>query len=276
MKYRIQYILRSKDHVSAYFCIFMLFLTSMDLWIAWAGRDVYIDSFVGFCLYFLIKNNNIKLNFEQKNVVFFFFLFVSVVLFKMSQKSDARIVGEMIGYVFPISLIIFLNDNDRVRCLRYIVKWFSILMVPAMITYILCQTVKLPSLGTIMVNNNDIQADYYLYKENYFFCTMYALRETERFNGPFNEPGHLGMMAAFLLFADRFNFNKKSTWIILLSLLMTLSLSGYILAFMGFLFTRYNENRIKLKWLFPFLIFTVGVICMAHIIMVEIMLSMSE
>lgn len=258
MNHRIEYRLRSKDRVSVYFCIFILFLTSMELWIAWAGRDVYIDSVVGLCLFFLIKMNRIKLNMDQKNIFAFLFLFISAAFLKWSNKSEARIIGEMTGYILPISLIIFLNDNDRVKCLKYIVKWFAILLVPAMITYILCQTVGLPSLGTIMVNDNDIQTERYLLKENYFFCTMYAIGETVRFNGPFNEPGHLGMMSAFLLFADGFKFHKKSTWIIFLALLMTLSLSGYILAFVGFLFLKYYNGKIKMNVMLPFLIFIVA------------------
>ena len=258
MNHRIEYRLRSKDHVSVYFCIFILFLTSMELWIAWAGRDVYIDSVVGLCLFFLIKMNRIKLNMDQKNIFAFLFLFISAAFLKWSNLSEARIIGEMTGYILPISLIIFLNDNDRVKCLKYIVKWFAILLIPAMITYILCQTVGLPSLGTIMVNDNDIQTERYLLKENYFFCTMYAIGETVRFNGPFNEPGHLGMMSAFLLFADGFKFHKKSTWIIFLALLMTLSLSGYILAFVGFLFSKYYNGKIKMNVMLPFLIFIVA------------------
>lgn len=257
MNNRTEYRMRSKDHVSVYFCIFILFLTSMDLWIAWSGRGVYIDFFVGLCLYFLIKKNHIALNFENKNVIVFFFLIISVIFLKLDGKNEAGIIGEMMGYLFPCSLIIFLNDNDRVKCLNYIVKWFAILMVPAIITYILCQTVGLPSLGTIKVSNNDIQSDWYLLKENYFFCTMYAIKETDRFNGPFNEPGHLGMMSAFLLFADGFKFHKKSTWIILLSLLMTFSLSGYVLAFVGFLFLKNYNGKIKLKVMLPLLIFIV-------------------
>jgi hypothetical protein len=257
MKNRTEYRKRSKDHVSVYFCIFILFLTSMELWIAWAGRDVYIDFFVGLCLSFLIKVNHIKLNMNQKNIFAFLFLFISVVFLKWSNITEKRIIGEVMGYLLPVSLIIFLNDKDRVKCLKYIVKWFAILMVPAIITYILCQTVGLPSLGTIQVNNNDIQADWYLLKENYFFCTMYTLKETARFNGPFNEPGHLGMMSAFLLFADGFKFYKKSTWIILLALFMTLSLSGYVLAFAGFLFSKYYNGKIKMKIMIPFLIFIV-------------------
>lgn len=249
---------KSKNHVSAYFCIFILFLTSMELWIAWHGREVFIDFFVGLCLLYLIIKNRIKLNFEQKNVITFLLLLLFAIIYKMANKNWAGIMGETFGYIFPVSLIIFLNDIDRVKCIRYIVKWFAILMVPAIITYFLCQTIGLPSLGTLKLHDNPYQEDWYLYKENYFFCTMYALRETMRFNGPFNEPGHLGMMSAFLLLADGFKFNKKSTWVIFLALLMTQSLSGYILAFVGFLFANYNNGTMKFKVMMPFLIFIIG------------------
>lgn len=236
----------------------MLFLTSMDIWIAWDGRDIFINFFLWVLLLFLIKKNRIKLNYEQKNVAIFFSLFISYACLYLVNLNVYGIIGRVFSYFLPVSLIIFLNDNDRIKCLRYIVKWFAMLMVPAIITYILCQTIGLPSLGTLKLHDSLYQADWYLYKKNYLFCTMYALKETVRFNGPFNEPGHLGMMSAFLLFADGFKFYKKSTWIILLALLMTLSLSGYVLAFMGFLLRKYNEGKVKIKWLIPFFIFIVG------------------
>lgn len=245
----------SKDHVSAYFCIFLLFLTSMELWIAWDGREVYIDFFVGLVLLFLIKKNHIKLNTERKNVFLFIILFLSYVFLKLSDRNAAGIVGGLMGYLFPVSLIFFLNDDERVKCLNYIVKWFAILMIPAMLTYLLCQTVGLPSLGTLKVSDNPYQGDWYLCKNNYIFCTTYALKETARFNGPFNEPGHLGMMAAFLLFADGYKFQKRSTWVIMLALLMTVSLSGYVLAFVGYMFTKYNKGEFKLKFIVLFLLF---------------------
>ena len=258
MKHRTEYLKRSKEHVSVYFCIFMLFLTSMEIWIAWDGRGRFINFFLWVSLLFLIKKNRIKLNYEQKNVAIFFTLFISYTCLYLVNMNVNGIIGSLFSYFLPASLIIFLNDNDRIKCLRYIVKWFAMLMVPAIITYILCQTIGLPSLGTLKLHDSPYQADWYLYKENYLFCTMYAFKETERFNGPFNEPGHLGMMSAFLLFADGYRFKKRNTWIIFLALLMTLSLSGYVLAFMGFLLRKYNEGKVKMKWLIPFIIIIVG------------------
>ena len=251
---KTQIISSNKNPVSVYFCIFILFLTSMELWIAWNGRSYYINFFVGLCLWILIKINCIKLIIGKKNVYLFIILLLSYVYLSLAHFSINGIVAGLLGYLFPVSLIIFLNDEDRVKCLGYIVKWFAILMIPAMITYLLCQTIGLPSLGTLKLSDNPYQPDSYLFKENYFFCTMYSLKETVRFNGPFNEPGHLGMMSAFLLFADGYKFNKSSTWVILLALLMTLSLSGYVLAFFGFLFVKYNRGKLQLKFIILFLL----------------------
>lgn len=254
MRKNAKIIAYNKDHVAVYFCIFVLFLTSMELWIAWNGRAVYINAFIGFVLWALIWKEGIKLNTDNRNLVILLSLFFSFTCLNLIYKNVSGIIGGLFGYMLPISCLVLLNERDQRKCLNYIVKWFAILMIPAMITYLLCQTVGLPSLGTLKLSNNPYLPDWYLYKENYLFCTMYALKETVRFNGPFNEPGHLGMMSAFLLFADGFNFKKKSTWIILLALLVTLSLSGYVLAFVGYMFTRYYQKKMKLKFIILFLV----------------------
>ena len=244
----------NKDHVAVYFCIFILFLTSMGIWVGWNGRELYIDAFIGFVLWGLIRKEHIKLNKEKKNVIILLSLFFSYAYLKFANFNMFGVIGGVIGYIFPVTFLVLLNEDDKKKCLKYIVKWFAILMVPAMITYLLCQTIGLPSFGKLQVSDSPYLPQWYLNKENYIFCTMYALKETERFNGPFNEPGHLGMMAAFLLFADGFNFKKKSTWIILLALLVTLSLSGYVLAFVGYMFTRYYQKKMKLKFIILFLV----------------------
>lgn len=253
MNRNTQTITSNRNHVSVYFCIFILFLTSMQLWIAWDGRGTYIDIFVGLCLWILIKKNRIKLNIQKENVFLFVILLLSYVYLVMAGRNFAGIVGSLIGYVFPVSLILFLNGEEQVKCINYIVKWFAILMIPSMITFLLCQTIGLPSFGLLKWGDNSYLSDNYLFRENYIFCTI-PLKEAPRFNGPFNEPGHLGMMAAFLLFADCYKFNKRSTWIILLALLMTLSLSGYVLAFLGYLFVKYNRGEISLKFIVLFLL----------------------
>lgn len=241
-----------KSHNSVYFCIFILFLSSMQIWIAWNGRGAYIDIFASLCLWILIKINRVKLNIQKKNVFLFVILLLSYVYLEMLDKNTTGIVASIFGYILPVSLILFLNSEEQVRCLNYIVKWFAILMIPSIITFLLCQTIGLPSFGLLKWGDNSYSSDYYLFRENYIFCTI-PLKEVPRFNGPFNEPGHLGMMAAFLLFADGYNFKKKSTWVILLSLLMSLSLSGYVLGLVGYLFVKYDRRRIKLKFIVLFL-----------------------
>lgn len=259
MRKNAKIIAYNKDHVAVYFCIFVLFLTSMELWIAWNGRAVYINAFIGFVLWALIWKEGIKLNTDNRNLVILLSLFFSFTCLNLIYKNVSGIIGGLFGYMLPISCLVLLNERDQRKCLNYIVKWFAILMIPAMITYLLCQTVGLPSLGTLKLNNNPYHEDWYIYKENYFFCTMYAYKETVRFNGPFNEPGHLGMVSAFLLFADGYNFKKKSTWILLIATLMTLSLAGYVLGFVGYLFTKYNQGKMKSRNLIIFLsLFLIG------------------
>ena len=77
MRKNAKIIAYNKDHVAVYFCIFVLFLTSMELWIAWNGRAVYINAFIGFVLWALIWKEGIKLNTDNRNLVILLSLFFS-------------------------------------------------------------------------------------------------------------------------------------------------------------------------------------------------------
>ena len=120
-------------------------------------------------------------------------------------------------------------------------------MIPSIIAWLLFLSAGLPSIGQIWYTTREsLHAPWYLLRNNHVFLITYVLRETDRFNGYFIEPGHLGMMGAFLLYADGFDFKKKTSWVILV--LLTLSLSGYVLLFVGFLFAKYERKEISLKF----------------------------
>lgn len=155
-----------------------------------------------------------------------------------------------VPYFLSYLLIICLNDNDKIRCLNFITKWYGYLMLPSLIIYCMLMFVELPSLGYLnAVDNIDWASDSgYGYCENFLFY-MRSDFYGGRFNGPFLEPGHVGMMSAFLLFVNHFNFKKKGMPLILLSLLFSLSLAGYVLLFVGFLMHLFYMKKITLQFL---------------------------
>jgi hypothetical protein len=88
--------------------------------------------------------------------------------------------------------------------------------------------------------------------ENYiFFVRSTKVFDTYRFNGPFLEPGHLGMICAFILYANRFDVrNNRYLWVILIVTLLTLSLAAYVLLFLGISFFYINKVSHIIRILF--------------------------
>lgn len=63
-----------------------------------------------------------------------------------------------------------------------------------------------------------------------------------RFSSIFSEPGYLGIMLTFLLFINKFDLKDRRNIVYLISLLLTLSLAGYIMALLA-----YTAHRLELS-----------------------------
>lgn len=245
-KNMVQTRTRHKEPRALYFCIFCQFVISMGMWIGWDGRAPYLQFLFFVFSIILIRAGHVRLNNDRRNILtWLFFSIASICLYGLS-------VGRSFSSLFPAFIIILLNDDDRICCFKYIFKWFAILMVPSIIAWLIYLSVGLPSIGKIWFDRKSDQPLWYLLHNNHVFLITYALKETTRFCGYFLEPGHLGMMGAFLLFADGFNFKKISSWIILLCVVLTFSLTGFVLSFLGYLFVKYERKKIRLKFIIFF------------------------
>lgn len=102
-----------------YSLIFFSFLISMKFWIAWEGRDMFLNWFIGIFSFIIILQNNIKLDFSFTNTL----LVLSVLLTQIYTGSRFG-MWYMLGFL-PYVIIICLNDKDKIRCLEFITKWFG-------------------------------------------------------------------------------------------------------------------------------------------------------
>ena len=253
---------KNKEPIALYFCIFILFVTSMGLWIGWNGRGDYIYAVIGVFMFLFVRTNHVKLEYSKRNVISLIVVILCFTYIRINEKS----LGLRVPFIFylPVSLLILLNEEDKIKCIPHIVRWFSYLLIPSIIVYLLYQTVGLPSLGEIQVSGNVDQPYEYTHRQNYiFYCYSDFGNYAIRFNGPFIEPGHLGMMSSFLLLASGYNFKKIETWIIILGILFTLSLSGYMLAFFGYLFYQFGNGRINVKFIIGVFFFVLIVLYVA-------------
>lgn len=121
--------------------------------------------------------------------------------------------------------------------IKFVTKWYAILLIPSLVLYWITLYKPLPSFGTF-------EHEGYLPYLNYLFYLKYTFEEIRmlRFNAFFLEPGHQAIVSTFLIMANRFDF-KKCRWlfVLVIAILFSLSLAGYILALIGFILVKVND-----------------------------------
>ena len=232
--------------------IFVLFIVSMNHWIGWCDRAKYIYAIAGLFLWYAYKKERVKLLMSIAKLGPCIVAYLGYMIYEIGWRgeflSSAPYTNFFI-FLFPLIMVICIKPDDKKIILNNITAWFGVLMKIALVFYLISLFIQLPNLGIIEFSK--IHRSTYSPCYNYFFLTIPTenLFEADhsflRFQGPFIESGHLGMMCAFLLFANKFDFSNNSNIIILVTLLFTLSLAGYMLAVIGYTLVLYNNNKIK-------------------------------
>lgn len=242
--------------------IFILFLSSSYIWFAWSGRDEIISFVCSLILAFFCVKGKLKLKFDKRNVIAF--VCIAIPLYVLHPElSFFRYILLTLPYFF----IVMSDQIMKVLVIRNINKWFSYILIPSIFLFILLLFADLPSFGTVELGDVNHVNDGYGSCKNYIFYVKSTFDTYDtRFNGPFLEPGHLGSILAFLLLINRYDFKRTYNWVFLISLLLTQSLAGYVLAFLGFWLIRFYEGKTKFKNILLYLLLfcTVYVIAITY------------
>lgn len=228
-----------------YLSIFIPFLTSMNCWIGWNGRAVYINLLSGVVMLACVISKKIPLVLSKKRIGGIIILLMTFFYFK-----DGGALG-LLSFFLPVSIILTLRDTEQISCLECITKWLAYLLIPGFILFALSQFIYLPSLGVYNIGNSleaNSSAGYGIYSNHFFYVkALYFSDYRFRFNGPFTEPGQLATMLSLLLFANQFDFKRKEVKLLLFFNIMTFSLAGYALTLIGFVLYRYYAG-FSMKW----------------------------
>lgn len=150
------------------------------------------------------------------------------------------------------------SNNFKIELIQYIEKVMTVLLLPAIVIFLLRFVISLPYIP--MVHTDSFGNDPYGLLQNYIFLIHHAeaiadIASFPRFCGPFLEPGQLATFLAFLLYVLKFDFSKKSRYVLLIALLFSFSLAGYVLA----LIAAMMQKSSSIKKFIP-LIITFGII----------------
>lgn len=220
----------------------LLFLQSMHVWFLWGNLfKIACPLFFLFAAYNNHKKNPQCYQTYSPNDKTFFLLIIAFISFRGSYDAGVLSICKSLVGVAVLCEVIKLNRETGTRLLIILTKIFGIISLISLIGWILF-------LFGISLPNNSIVDDEFGYSfENYYIFLYNRLGIIPRFCSIFLEPGYYGQLASIILFANKMKLNNIYLVAIFISIIFSLSLAGYVLVIIGFLFTYIRrENIIKL------------------------------
>lgn len=237
-----------------YQCSYLvLFLQSMHVWFLWGNFFKIVCP-----LFFLIIaffNRKVNSRYYQKYTSKGRVLFALIVLFiAITDTFDAGVLSICKSLVDILALLELtkLSRIAIVKLLRFLTKSFGVISMVSLVGWILFLV------GVDLPNSYIVDEEFGYSFQNYYIFLYNMLGLLPRFCSVFLEPGYYGQLAAILLFANKMKLNNMYLIAIFLGNLLSLSLAGYILVVLGFIFT--FANRISLLKISVFSIILFGTV----------------
>lgn len=226
---------------------------------AWFTMDQPFEVSLGISIVIFIisllykKKNNIHLTLRTSDVFAVTAFFIASLFASQITRLES-FVTFVVRY-FPI-LLLLCDTRSAKDTLTFVSKFLAILFIPSAILHLIFAATSFPPSIPFTVEGNSM----------YLFCNYGILiksisieNEGIRFCSVFLEPGFLGTLCALLLYANRFQFKGK-WWMypILIALLLSLSLAGYITTLLGYIFCRYYQGLSIKKYVGYFIVGTLA------------------
>lgn len=233
------------------FSLLILFLQSMFAWFLW-GQLVFAVIFSVLSTVFFASINKGVFIFK-KSTFLPVFLMIFIQLYVVRDMNINAFIASILRIII-ITIVLFLNDEIKIKIFKFLTNSLAIILLISMIAWVLYLVgIALPY---TFVDVNDGQ---YNFNNYYFFLLNYVGMDlpVPRFSSVFLEPGQLGMITSFLLFANKFEFKRISVLIIFIATIFTFSLAAYVLLFVSATayLTLNSKNSIKILVFWSALIF---------------------
>ena len=133
--------------------------------------------------------------------------------------------------VLSLNIILLLKWPFRIldELYQYVFSALAVILIPSIFFYILDISLGI-SLPSFVHHNEELG---YVLDNHIFYCTNPGA--SQRFCGYFCEPGHLATIMSLLLLCSRCDLKDWRTIVIIVAILLSMSLAGYVIAFLAFL-----------------------------------------
>lgn len=219
-----------------YFSLLILFLDSMYAYFLWNINTDYLTVFVFLLgvIYHLTSKEGL-FNKKMCLVACFFFLASQIwtVLDLPIKYSIVQLFKTGILY-----MVLILPVFRKREVLKLLTISYGIIMGCSLVVYLLCMMIDFPSFGYLSFNDGK-----YEFINHLLYIQPTSIFDLFRFNSIFLEPGHIATIASYLLFANEYDFKHNKYLIpILLAIVFSLSLAGFMLTAFGYLFFLMQTN----------------------------------
>ena len=219
----------------------LLMLCSMGAWFAWNYRGIIIACLSAF--FILLR---ICIVIPQKIKIKPHIIFLSVLVYFAVNLRETRITN-IVWFFCHITIFFFVTSLQKiekekiVHLTTLIYAWIVGISIIFYISIVLCQ-ISFPY--WIITNSNEgYNGGDPRFRNYIFLITPFRYQLFDRFRSIFTEPGHIGMIASFILYANKYNLKRLSVFIIFIGLLLSLSLAAYVLLILGYVIYQFAIGK---------------------------------
>lgn len=210
----------------------------MKAWFLWDIQGGYL-SLICLIVAFVARKTKRSIFFKFDSR--FFPLLIIGCLATLIAENEKTIVVcvAKILLVINVLIIYYLDSKNQKELLQFIINGFVLILIPSILLYYAFL------FGYDLFNGGIIHNDNlgYTFTNHYFFLSGYY---GIRFQSIFCEPGHLAMIISLLLFGAGYDFKDWKVCFLTFVALASLSLAGYVIMFLGFVFSRFSEGKFNL------------------------------
>ena len=205
----------------------------MSAWFSLYMKTATIFSFLDIIsVVFIIKYKHLFNRFSQNKRLFILTIIAYIIGAKNIDAWKWCII------IFPTLTLLGATNKLLSEVLILTSKWIAIILVPGIILHLINFIYPLRPIGPEIISN------LYGHFNNYilYIKSTEQLGYIFRFSSIFFEPGHLGMILSYYLFALKYNYKDIIVWILTIALLLSLSLAGYVLFICGIILYSISIN----------------------------------
>jgi len=218
------------------FIVLIGILWDAQAWFTWSwssgmAKYVYLISSVLISFWY-VSRNKIRLC-HNKNLGIAFFCYLVGLIF--TRPHGLMFLIGFVCKIIPFWVIV--SDKDNVEShISFVTKAFSSILIPGILIFLFVIASSIP--GFPVINGEDL---YF----NYVFCVVKVTGADNiyRFQSVLSEPGFLGCLTAFLLFADKFDLKRWQNFVMLIGLILSFSLAVWVLAALGYVIILVNKKK---------------------------------